>query len=270
MNEFWKNNGDKVLVGVITAIIVLFLSEPIKALFKKIGNWIEKVSQSFGFGFQKRYYRALIDTHKWLKLIGVYNPADLHAPRLQEVYISLQLNTAKESPTVIWDHAFDQKEKHIIILGQPGAGKSTLLDYLILVFSGNINHPLRSRLRNPLPIFVRLRDLGKSDSNQTLLTLIESPENVGLKNIPSGYFERQLKGGNCIVLLDGLDEVLDEESHKKAVKEIQSFANEYPENWIVATCRVAGAGNYQISSSTLYVSLTEMMFVNLLAHGIVK
>ena len=55
MDEFWKNNGDKVLVGVVTAIVILILSEPIKALFKKIGNWIEKAFQSLGFGFQKRY-----------------------------------------------------------------------------------------------------------------------------------------------------------------------------------------------------------------------
>ena len=209
MDEFWKNNGDKVLVGVITAILVLILSEPIKALFKKIGSWIEKVLQSLGFGFQKKYYHALIEGHKWLKLIGIYNPADLHAPRLQEVYISLRLNSAKESPTIVWDHVFDDKEKHMVILGQPGAGKSTLLDYLTIIFTGQKNHTLRSRLRNPLPIFVRLRDLGKSDSKQSLLSLIESPENVGLKNIPSGYFERHLKNGNCIVLLDGLDEVLD-------------------------------------------------------------
>ena len=240
MDEFWKNNGDKVLVGVVTAIVILILSEPIKALFKKIGNWIEKAFQSLGFGFQKRYYHALIEGHKWLKLIGIYNPADLHAPRLQEVYISLRLNTAKESPTIVWDHVFDDKGKHMVILGQPGAGKSTLLDYLTLVFTGQINHTLQSRLRNPLPIFVRLRDLGKSDSKQSLLNLIESSENIELKNVPSGYFERHLKNGKCIVLLDGLDEVLDETSHKQAVKEIQSFANEYPENWIVVTCRVAG------------------------------
>lgn len=240
MAEFWKNNGDKVLVGVVTAIFVLILSEPIKALFKKIGNQIEKLFQSLGFGFQKRYFHALNEGHKWLKLIGIYNPADLQSPRLQEVYISLRLNTAKESPTLVWDHVFDDKEKHMVILGQPGAGKSTLLDYLTLVFTGHIKHPLRPKIGNPLPIFVRLRDLGKSDSKQTLLSLIESAETIDLKNIPSGYFERHLKRGNCIVLFDGLDEVLDEASHKHAVKEIRAFANEYSENWIVVTCRVAG------------------------------
>lgn len=235
-----QDSIEKIIVGVVTAIFVLLLSEPIKALFKKIGDQIEKIFQSLGFGFQKRYFHALNEGHKWLKLIGIYNPADLQSPRLQEVYISLRLNTAKESPTILWDHVFDDKEKHMVILGQPGVGKSTLLDYLTLVFTGHINHPLRPKVGNPLPIFIRLRDLGKSDPKQTLLELIESAETIDLKNIPSGYFERHLKGGNCIVLLDGLDEVLDENSHKRAVKEIQTFANEYPENWIVVTCRVAG------------------------------
>jgi formylglycine-generating enzyme required for sulfatase activity len=240
MDEFWKNNGDTILVGLIMLLAGALLTEPIKALFKKIGNWIEKLFQSLGFGFQKRYYHALKEGHKWLKLIGIYNPADLHAPRLQEVYISLRLNTAKESPTIVWDHVFNEKEKHMVVLGQPGAGKSTLLDYLTLVFTGYIKHPLRSRLGNPLPIFVRLRDLGKTDPKQSLLSLIESSENIGLKNIPGGFFERKLKLGNCVVLLDGLDEVLDENSHKHAITEIMSFANEYPENWIVVTCRIAG------------------------------
>ncbi len=240
MNDFWVNNGDKILVGIITAIVVLFLSEPLKVLFKKVGNWIETGFQSLGFGFQKRYYHALIEGHKWLKLIGIYNPADLHAPRLQEVYISLRLNTAKDSPNVVWNHIFNNNEKHMVILGQPGAGKSTLLDYLTLVFTGFIKHPLFAQLGKPLPIFVRLRDLGKTDIKQSLLGLIESPDNVGLKNVPAGYFERHLKSGNCVVLLDGLDEVLDENYHKQVVNEIQTFANEYPDNWLVVTCRIAG------------------------------
>jgi len=236
MDEFWKNNSAAIWASVITAILVLIFSESIKALLKKIGTWFESSFQSLGFGFQKSYYRALIKSHEWLKLIGIYNPSDLHAPRLKEVYISLRLNTAKESPTVVWNRIFNDKEKHIVILGQPGAGKSTLLDYLTLVFTGQINHPLRADLGNPVPVFVRLRDLG----TQPLCQLIESPANVGLKKVPSGYFERLLKAGKCVVLLDGLDEVLDEKIHKEVVKEIVSFSNQYPDNRIVVTCRVAG------------------------------
>jgi predicted NACHT family NTPase len=49
-----------------------------------------------------------------------------------------------------------------------------------------------------------------------------------------------MESGNCIVLLDGLDEVRDEKIHKKVVEEICAFANQYPDNRIVVTCRVAG------------------------------
>ena len=87
---------------------------------------------------------------------------------------------------------FNDNEKHMVILGQPGAGKSTLLDYLTLVFTGFIKHPLSAQLGKPLPIFVRLRDLGKTDTKQSLLGLLNHLY-VGLKNVPVGYFERHLK-----------------------------------------------------------------------------
>lgn len=184
MDEFWKNNGSTILVGVITAIVVLILSEPIKAAFRKIGTWIEYSFQSLGFGFRKRYYRALVEAHQWLQLIGIYDPSALHKPRLKEVFIHLRVNTAKESPTVLWNRIFSDKEKRIVILGQPGTGKSTLLDYLVLIFAGYVSPSLRADLGKPLPIFVRLRDLG----TQSLLQLIESPANVRLKKVPAGFF----------------------------------------------------------------------------------
>jgi hypothetical protein len=99
MEEFWKNNGSTIIVGVIMLILGALLTDPIKALLKKIGAWLESFFQSLGFGFQKRYYRALINSHEWLKLIGIYNPFGLHAPRLKEVYVSLKMLAAKESPT---------------------------------------------------------------------------------------------------------------------------------------------------------------------------
>ena len=236
MDSFWLIDTGTVIGALIMLVLGIVLAKPLEALINRIGKWLDGFLQSLGFGFQKRYYEALIKSHQWLKLIGIYIPSDLHAPRLREVYISLHLNTVKDAPTVLWNKIFNEREKHIVILGQPGSGKSTLLDYLTLVFTGDIYHPLRADLKNPLPVFVRLRDLG----TQSLLTLIESPENAGLKKVPAGYFEYRLGKGKCIVFLDGLDEVLDEKIHKKVVEEICAFANTYPDNWIVVTCREAG------------------------------
>lgn len=117
---------DKVIVSVVTAILVLILSEPIKALLKKIGEGFGRLFDRLGWRFRKRYPEALADKHRWLKLIGVYNSADLHPPRLQEVYVSLRLAAAKEEdgPRFAWSEIFQPDEKRLVILGSPGAGKS--------------------------------------------------------------------------------------------------------------------------------------------------
>jgi formylglycine-generating enzyme required for sulfatase activity len=240
---FWEQNRDKILVGAVTAVVVLILSESIKALLKKIGSWIENALAGFGWRFRKRYLAALADRHRWLKLIGVYNQADLHPPRLQEVYVSLRLAAARgdDGPRFGWSEIFAPEEKRLVILGSPGAGKSTLLDYLVLVFTGTVRHPLRDRLGRPFPLIARLRELG-SPGSESLTALLAKSSPIG--EIPAGYPERWLKRGGCLVLLDGLDEVLDEARHARAVDEIQRLVGDYSDdNHYVVTCRVAGWHN---------------------------
>ena len=45
------------------------------------------------------------------------------------------------------------------------------------------------------------------------------------------------------MLFDGLDEVLDEARHSQAVEEIEKLVADYPKNYYVVTCRVAGWHN---------------------------
>ncbi|MDI6769947.1 MAG: SUMF1/EgtB/PvdO family nonheme iron enzyme [Anaerolineales bacterium] len=90
----------------------------------------------------------------------------------------------------------------------------------------------------------RLKDLSLPDAPKTLLGLLEWPRTIKLEleHVPPGYFERRLKNGNCIVLLDGLDEVLNRDEQERVVALIKSFVNTYQPygNWIIVTCRSAG------------------------------
>jgi predicted NACHT family NTPase len=239
---FWQQNRNAILLSIVTAIVVLILSESIKALLNKLWNWIENSLSGLGLRFRKRYLDALANRHRWLKLIGVYNQADLHPPRLQEVYISLRVAAGRDEdgPRFGWNEIFGPEERRLAILGSPGAGKSTLLDYLVLVFTGALRHPLRDRLRRPFPLIARLRELG-SPGTETLTALLA--KSSPLKQIPAGYPERWLKRGGCLVLLDGLDEVLDETRHSQAVEEIEKLVADYPDNFYLVTCRIAGWHN---------------------------
>lgn len=126
---------NEVIVAVVTAILTSLLTvifvDPIKAFSEKIRGWFSGFFGRLGWRFPKRYLVALADRHRWLKLIGVYNSADLHPPRLQEVYVSLRVAAAKgeDGPRFAWNEIFQPDEKRLVILGSPGAGKSTLLDF---------------------------------------------------------------------------------------------------------------------------------------------
>lgn len=235
----------KVIVGVVTAVLAslltLIFSEPIKAFLKKIGGWVSGFFGRLGWRFPKRYLTALADRHRWLKLIGVYNSADLHPPRLQEVYVSLRVAAkGEDGPRFAWNEIFQPGEKRLVILGSPGAGKSTLLGYLVLVFTGQLPHTLRDHLGKPFPLFARLRELG-TEGAETLQALLAKV--APLERVPADFPERWLRRGGCLVLLDGLDEVLDEERHTRAVEEIKRLVAEYPDNHYVITCRIAGWHN---------------------------
>jgi uncharacterized protein YgfB (UPF0149 family) len=93
---FWQQNRNTILASIITAVVILILSESIKTLLKKLWDWIEDFLAGLGLRFRKRYLIALADRHRWLKLIGVYNQADLHPPRLQEVYVSLRVAAGRD------------------------------------------------------------------------------------------------------------------------------------------------------------------------------
>jgi formylglycine-generating enzyme required for sulfatase activity len=245
--SFWDTNRDAIIAAVITAILVLVLSEPLKALLKKLGGWLERAWQALGFGFEKRYLKALGAQHQWLKLIGIYDKAALNPPRLENVFISLRIASAsatEDSPRFPWEKLFEEERRPIVILGQPGAGKTTLLDYLILIFTGYLKHPLRKKLGAPLPLYAHLRDLNTLEGPRSLLDTLQAPDSTGLsKRPPVGFCERRLRSKDCVVLLDGLDEVLDPAAHQRAVDDIRHFSTEYPGNHLVITCRVAGWKN---------------------------
>jgi formylglycine-generating enzyme required for sulfatase activity len=206
------------------------------SLLDKLDKHLIRAFEPVDLGLEKRYLNALVEQHRWLKWIGIDSQ-----PRLQKVFTSLCLASdtlPEDGPRFGWQQILDEHKIPTVILGHPGAGKTTLLDYLVLVFSGRIAHTLPKKLGAPFPLFANLRDLGAQNCPSLLEAL--QPENSAGLGIPQGYLERRLREQCCVVLLDGLDEVIDPVAHARVVAEIQRFANEFPGNHMVVTCRVAG------------------------------
>lgn len=120
------------------------------------------------------------------------------------------------------------------VLGKPGAGKTTFLQHLAIRCNQG------SFAANRVPIFVTLRDFAdeaRAAGEFSLLNYIHEEFLTSGISDPSGI-ETLLREGRVLLLLDGLDEVLDRE-RKVVVKEIRRLSEKYQKNLFVVTSRTA-------------------------------
>ncbi len=128
----------------------------------------------------------------------------------------------------------------LIVLGRPGVGKTTFLKYMALQCS------LGEFQAQRVPMFISLKDFaemperlppGGTAKQPGLLDYINQ-QIAAYSNSPLRLADSLLQNGRMLILLDGLDEVKEQDS-KWVVQEVQRFSMQYPLNQFVMTCRVA-------------------------------
>ncbi|MEU4524924.1 NACHT domain-containing protein [Amycolatopsis sp. NPDC024027] len=134
-----------------------------------------------------------------------------------------------------------------VILGDPGAGKSTLAAKLAhdvasdLVPGAEGRVPLLLVLRNHAGSF---RDGGKSLVHYLERTCAD-PYNL---EPPDKAIEYLLRNGRAVVMLDGLDELVEPDLRRKVVDLVHGFVNLYPLVPVLATARRIGYSDAPLTS----------------------
>jgi predicted NACHT family NTPase len=131
----------------------------------------------------------------------------------------------------------------LMVLGKPGSGKSTFLQSIAVQCNQGEFQPDR------IPIFIRLKNFvedARESGKYSLLSYIR--QEIDGEDIPERQVETLLRHGSTLILLDGLDEVPERESHE-VLRQIRQLSEEYYKNQFIITCRIA-AQPYQFEGFT--------------------
>jgi predicted NACHT family NTPase len=222
--------------------------------------------------FQSQYYQSLTYAYRDFKTEGlkvglpVLDLAKVFVPQKvatetpnkisnaiideEESFPKKQKNSSSESQE-IWDFLAEINQtyqyRRIALIAPPGAGKSTLLEHLALSYATNAHQEYNSKAPRLIPILFPLRNIYNQIITEREPNLAELVTNEVKKippdkklNPPEYWFEEKLKGGECLVMLDGLDEVADIIKREKVSKWINKQMLQYPETPFIVTSRPLG------------------------------
>jgi len=242
-------------------------------------DWVINTITKFGPGFRTRYKKQVLNDYSIFNVrgLGLINTYTLPLEQIfvdlridpsnpQKLNIDLLAQKEQQASKPIWDFlrsapskpgtAFDAignisygsdtffKNPALAIIGPPGSGKTTLLQHIALTLASN--RQKKFNLKSSTPILLFLRDHTKHITEQqpSLGNLLhhyfaESSRFAGL-NPPSGWFERELERGKCLVLLDGLDEVAGLKQRQTIAGWVDDQVKNYPLSRFVLTARPQG------------------------------
>ena len=135
--------------------------------------------------------------------------------------------------------------RRIAILAPPGSGKTTLLQYITLTYARKESRKYKAP--DFIPVLLRLRDVREQllkkeppSLSELIQEEIKRLPSTGNLNPPPNWLEKRLKNGNCLVMLDGLDEVAKKSERSVVSRWVAKQMEAYPKTAFILTSRPHG------------------------------
>ena len=218
--------------------------------------WRRVVQATAVPGYGYRYRRWVLDSLRYVDVQDLATGGD-HIPELNDVYVDVAL--VSRAPHQVSDDplrlaAADTSARHSVsefldrrarvvlaLVGRPGSGKSTVLAHA----ARRSAHPALGwgPGRRRVPVLLALREHAGSivaDPAISLPAVVRAAVGGAAGREPGDWWERQLRRGRCLVLLDGLDEVARAQDRLDVADWIERQIAAHPDNHFVVTSRSFG------------------------------
>jgi PII-like signaling protein len=202
-------------------------------LLEALADEAAKGSGTYGKSKFKRWQtdaaiKTLYERSKQLRKVKTIWQVEKEVDLLKFYYPS-KIKSSTEAPKVVHrlrDFSFDG---NLVVRGIVGQGKSTFLRYLAA---------RELALGERLPVFVELRRLTPSQS--VVDVVVDEMKNLGLDGASADVVEHLGKSGKLVLLLDGFDEVIDEQA-SAIVQELETLSLRMPALRMIVTSRPENA-----------------------------
>ena len=220
-------------------------------------------------GYGHRYRRWVLDSLKYIVVQDLATGGD-HIPELGELYVDVALASRASDEACgepLSRAAEETSQRHSIselldrrsrvvlaLIGQPGSGKSTLLAHAARRSAQTAGRRRVGRRR--IPILLALRECAESivtDAAISLPDVVRDAVGGGPGKEPRGWWERQLRRGQCLVLLDGLDEVARADDRLAVASWIERQIAAHLGNHFVVTSRSHGPPGLLTGQADVFV-----------------
>jgi len=194
-------------------------------------------------------------------------------------YAQVEESRARVKPVDL-THLVNEHSR-LVILGDPGAGKTTLLRYLALRHAQALRageREIEGLGATRLPLYLRIATYAEHGGGRSLLDFL--PAHMRGEDDSDATLVRlirdRLAEGTCLVLLDGLDEVVEPDQRVEIAAQIDTFirTHEKTGNRFVVTSRVAGYRSAPLSGDMAHYHVCDMdadqmrRFLQLWCHAV--